>query len=104
MEQPDSLGCSAVLATLRGASSNTIYLGLGTEPEGVAVNDSIPEVCEVMPAGEPAHPGRQQMITTVAVLSFFESVFAARPEDRLEARIQLADHLSQDFAEAVFRD
>jgi predicted dienelactone hydrolase len=104
MEQPDSLGCSAVLATLRGASSNTIYLGLGSESEGIAVNDSIPEVCEVMPDGKPAHPGRQQMITTIAVLSFFESIFADRPEDRLDARTQLAVYLGQDFTEAVFRD
>ena len=104
IDDPDSLGCGAVLSSIGAGSTNDVYKELGTESDGVVVNDSIPDICEILPNEEPAHPGRQQMITTIAVLSFFESIFAVQTADRLEARSQLAAYLEQDFAEALFTD
>ncbi|MBT8147275.1 MAG: hypothetical protein KJN90_10515 [Gammaproteobacteria bacterium] len=101
---PDALGCGAVLSSIGSRSTNDVFRELGTESDGVVVTDSIPDVCEILPNEVPAHPGRQQMITTIAVLSFFESVFAEQTADRLEARAQLAAYLEQDFAEALFTD
>lgn len=104
LNQPDSLGCGAVLATLGDSSTAAIFGDLGSADEGVVIDDSLPEVCEVIPDEPLAHPGRQQMITTIAVLSFFESVFAAPAARRTEARAELAAYLEQDFAEALFTD
>lgn len=101
---PDALGCAAVLSSIGDSSVNAIFAELGTEAEGVAAGADIPDVCEILPDEEPAHPGRQQMITTVAVLSFFESVFAEQNADRLAARAQLAVNIQQDFVEARFTD
>jgi hypothetical protein len=56
-----------------------------------------------MPLREASHPGRQHMITTVAVLSFFESVFS---EDQIrleEGASILRQFLALDFEEASVR-
>jgi predicted dienelactone hydrolase len=104
LDDPDSLGCGAVLSSIGERSTNDVFKTLGSESDGVVVGDDIPDVCEILPSEEVAHPGRQQMITTIAVYSFFESVFARQNADRLEARAQLAAYLEQDFAEARFTD
>ena len=103
-DDPDALGCGAVLSSIGDGSTNDVYRELGSASDGVVVSDDIPDVCDILPNEQTAHPGRQQMITTIAVLSFFESVFADQVADRLEARSQLAAYLEQDFAEARFTD
>jgi hypothetical protein len=102
MENPDRLGCDLVLRGLGGASMNDVFGLLGSEEEGVFVDPAIPEICEFMPPKPAIHPGRQQMITNVAVLSFFESVFNTDEGLRGAALQQLTDFISQDFAEASF--
>ncbi len=102
--QPDSLGCNAVLATLDGRSLSDIILIAASEDDGIVVDEAVPGVCDTLPTMATAHPGRQQMITSIAVLSFFESVFALQPQRRLEARTELAVHLGEDFVEAMFTD
>jgi len=104
LDDPDSLGCGAVLSSIGAGSTNDVFRELGSASDGVVVSDSIPDICEILPDEEPAHPGRQQMITTIAVLSFFESVFAGQAAERLEARSQLAAYLERDFVEARFTD
>jgi predicted dienelactone hydrolase len=104
MSDPDSLGCAAVLSTLGDTSTNDVFRQLGSRSEGVAVDDNIPDICEILSSEEPVHAGRQQMITTIAVLSFFESVFAPRLAERQAARAQLAVSLERDFPEARFTD
>lgn len=104
IDDPDSLGCAAVLATLSDTSTNDVFRQLGSADEGVVVTDNIPDICDILPNERPVHAGRQQMITTIAVLSFFESVFAPEMSDRLSARSQLATDLEQDFPEARFTD
>ena len=42
------------------------------------------------------------MITQIAVLSFFESVFGDSEDDRSAARDQLENSLALDFEEASF--
>jgi predicted dienelactone hydrolase len=102
MDNPDGLGCAAVLAGLGDSSVNDVYIQLGTEAEGVYSDPNIPEVCEIMPMQSAINPGRQQMITSVAVLSFFQSIFATEANDRAEAGHQLAESTSLDFSEVSF--
>lgn len=102
MYNPDSLGCSAVLSVL-DEDPNDVFAKLGSIEEGVFMPADTPSVCELMPLREASHPGRQHMITTVAVLSFFESIFSDEPTRRAEAAAVLRSALAADFEEASFR-
>jgi len=101
MHNPDSLGCSAVMANL-DEDSNQAITDLGTEEDGIYIDPNVPGVCTVLPLAKAAHPARQQMITQVGVLSFFESVFAEDEATRKAAYEQLSRFTSEDFAEASF--
>jgi dienelactone hydrolase len=103
MYNPDSLGCSAVLAVL-DEDPNEVFPKLGSPAEGIVMPPDAPDVCELMPLREASHPGRQHMITELAVLSFFESVFAIDQARRAEAATELASALQEDFEEAAFTD
>ena len=102
MHNPDSLGCSAVLSVL-DEDPNEVFAKLGSVGEGVYMPPNTPRVCELMPLREALHPGRQQMITTVAVLSFFESVFSEDQARREEGAVLLRESLALDFEEASVR-
>lgn len=101
MDNPDSIGCSAVLAAL-GEDPNAVFYELGDPSIGVDMNRDLPGICDQDTLDPALHPGRQQMITQVAVLSFFESVFSSDAERRAQAQEVLEQHLAQDFAEAGF--
>jgi len=103
MNNPDSIGCQAVLAVL-DQNPDDMFLALGTEAEGVVANPEAPDVCEKMPALEASHPGQQQLITQIAVLSFFESVFGKTEDERATARDQLQTSLAFDFEKVSFTD
>ena len=102
MTNPDTVGCQGVLAVL-DEDPNDVYLAMGTEEEGIVADPNAPGVCENLPPPAASHPGRQQMITQIAVLSFFESVFAVTEDQRSAARDQLEIALAQDFEEASFQ-
>lgn len=101
MHNPDSLGCSAVLAVL-DEDPNEVFARLGTEEEGIQMPIDAPGVCDIMPLREASHPGRQHMITQLAVLSFFESVFSRDQTIRQEATSVLEVALTEDFEEVTF--
>ena len=99
MKHPDGLGCSAVLSNADDDASAFIS-ALGDESDGIDLNDDIPTVCENMPTTKALHPGRQQMITSIAVLSFFESVFNESPIRKEEALAQLSSTLASELPQA----
>ena len=101
MNNPDSIGCQAVLAVL-DQNPDDMFLALGTRAEGVVVNPEAPDVCEKMPLLEASHPGQQKLITQIAVLSFFESVFGKTENERATARDQLQTSLALDFEQVSF--
>tara|TARA_Y100001947_G_scaffold26639_1_gene20111 strand:- start:3411 stop:4232 length:822 start_codon:yes stop_codon:yes gene_type:complete len=103
MNNPDNIGCQAILAVL-DQNPDDMFLALGTEAEGVVANPEAPDVCEKMPALEASHPGQQQLITQIAVLSFFESVFGKTEDERATARDQLQTSLAFDFEKVSFTD
>ncbi len=101
MHHPDGLGCAAVLANA-DAETDSFIRALGDEADGIVPDDNIPAVCETMPDVKALHPGRQQMITRIAILSFFESVFDENPARREAALSQLSNSLATDLPEASF--
>ncbi len=101
MDNPDGIACYAVLGVLDDQPA--VDYGLfGEMDDGVNTELASPEICGDMPPPEAIHPGRQIMITQIALSSFFESVFAEDPERRQQALEQLSVHLSADFAESSF--
>lgn len=101
MHNADSIGCAGVLAAV-GEDPNSAFLRLGGLEDGIDMNRDLPGVCEYGYA-EAMHPGRQNMITQVAVVSFFESVFATDAATRRAAHAALAEGLARDFDEVTYR-
>ena len=101
MSNPDTLGCAAVMAVLD--DPDDIFSQLGTAEEGVDLSADLPGICDYG-YPETAHPGRQQMITEIAAVSFFESVFNTDATLRAEAHNQLSKNIARDFVEASFSD
>lgn len=101
MDNPDGIACAAVLGVLDD-QSDVDYGLFGDASDGVDTALASPEICGDMPPPEAIHPGRQLMITLIALSSFFESVFAEDPMRRQQAWEQLSVHLPTDFAEASF--
>ena len=101
MNNPDVLGCDAVLQNLGTEPVGNRFAALGGEEEGIVFPEES-TLCINSPLPESLHPGRQHMITQVGVLSFFESVFAKDPTEKEAAGIQLATNLARDFAEVSF--
>lgn len=101
MDNPDTLGCAGVLAVV-GENPDSAFELLGGVAEGIDLQRDLPGLCENEML-EAVHPGRQRMITQIAVLSFFESVFSESRTRRDEAWRELTQHLVADFPEATYR-
>ena len=100
MHNPDTIGCEGVLAAVED-DPNAAFAALGTVAEGIDLQRDVPELCGHGFA-EAIHPGRQRMITQIAVLSFFESVFNKDETRRSAAQRQLTQGLAADFDEVTF--
>ncbi len=101
MSNPDTLGCSAVLAAL-GADPNAVFATLGEVADGVDMSRDLPPICGDEPMDEALHPAEQHFVTQVAALAFFESVFAQDSARRNAASEALRTHLARDFAAASY--
>jgi dienelactone hydrolase len=101
MNHPDGLGCTAVLSNL-GSDPNAAFVALGNESDGIVLDSDTPALCENMPIEKALHPARQQMVTSIAALSFFEFVFNKDPAKRQAAYEQLSNTLPADMSEAKF--
>lgn len=101
MNNPDSLGCAAILASI-DEDPGDVFAGLGDESDGVVRDRNAPPLCQRNPLPASIHPGRQQMITQLAVLSFFQAEFATLAESRKDALRMLEQGISNDFSEASF--
>ena len=85
-----------------GSDPNAAFVALGDASDGIVLNANIPEVCATMPSEKALHPARQQMVTSIAALSFFEFVFNEDPAKRQAAYEQLSNALPTDMSEAKF--
>ena len=105
MENPDEMGCQAITAAISSSSERRAnpFEGLGGVADGISFDGDGPALCASLPLPPSLHPGRQHMITQVAVLSFFESHFAQDSDRRSAAAAVLAAHLAQDFPEVSVR-
>jgi predicted dienelactone hydrolase len=101
-DHPDSIACEALLAGGEPSDGDNPFAGLGDLSDGINPNQAPLEIC-ARPLGEAMHPGRQQMITQVAVVSFFASQFAEPAAARRAARTLLNQGMAEDFPEVSVR-
>ena len=92
------MACDALLAGGEQAGGENPFTVLGDLTDGVNPEQTALVICG-NPLGEAIHPGRQQMITQVGVVSFFASQFADSPGARQAARSVLNEGIAADFEE-----
>ena len=102
MQNPDTLGCGAVMAVL-DEDPTEVFTLLGGPAQGVDMNRDLPGICDYG-YPETTHHGRQQMITQIATLSFIEWVFNDDALIQIAAEEQLRIHLAADFSEVSYTD
>ena len=101
VDNPDSVGCGALLENLDLDPGANPFAGLGGPEQGIRVDAEAVMPCQGDLA-KALHPGRQLMITSLAVMAFLDSVFGSDAPARDAAASYLADELPRDFAEARY--
>ena len=103
-DNPDSLGCGALMQNLDISPDVNPFGSLTSESDGIVDPETgqMAMPCELDPLPSAIHPGRQHMITLLAVTSFFESQFAASDLERAKHHRFLAELLPADFEEVTF--
>lgn len=99
---PDSMACSLMnmkmesMGITRGAEERAWYPLLGTADQGVIYDDQSLACNPDSAAPEALNPLRQQMLTRVAVISFFESIFNSSPAEREQAKKFLVNDMAKE--------
>ncbi len=99
---PDRVGCWALTRVLDAKPGESPFSGLGGEQQGVLTQVDMPLPCANGAPKEALAPGRQLMITTLALRAFFESAWASDAAERAEDAAYLASGIARDFSEARF--
>lgn len=102
LDNPDAIGCFMVMKNLSNDAANSWYELFGTPEQGV-IYGSVVRLCETDPLPPAINPLRQQMLTTVAVSSFFDSIFNAEAAQRELQRKYLMETLPAELAEISVR-
>lgn len=102
MGNPDSLGCTAILANVTDEPVD-VFAVLGDLTDGIVTDPNAPALCSQNPLPESIHPGRQHMMTQIAVTTFFQAQFAHDEDVRKDALKALNEGIAADFTEASFR-
>jgi dienelactone hydrolase len=99
LDNPDSIACWALS---RNGDHADPFAQLGGPEDGVAQGAKRPTPCRNGAPAEALSAGRQLMITRLAAVAFFESVFAPDPAERASAETFLRETLAHDFPEARY--
>lgn len=108
-KNPDTLACSLMNSKMESMGlerhSNAEkgwYPLIGTRDQGVKYDDTS-QACKSQSTVKKAlNPLKQQTLTKIAVISFFEYVFSHTPEKRQEASMYLFNHLEKENKEIHF--
>jgi predicted dienelactone hydrolase len=101
-DHPDSFGCGALMENIEPVRGQNPFPGLGGAENGIVLDEDAPLPCTGAPLSNALHPGRQHMITLLAVSDFFQSVFGDDGATREAAARHLQMELARDFPEASF--
>ena len=103
LDNPDSIGCWALVGNLESRGVENPFQKLGGPEDGVVLEANGQLPCRNGAPEEVLAAGRQLMITRLAALAFFESVFARDPAERDAQRSFLVETLPHEFAEARYQ-
>jgi predicted dienelactone hydrolase len=103
LDNPDSLGCLALSRNLEQRKVENPFGELGGPEDGVVFGDHPPLPCQHGVPDVALAPGRQQMITRLAALAFFESVFSPDPAARAASDGYLRETLPREWPEARYQ-
>jgi dienelactone hydrolase len=103
LDNPDSIGCWALVASLETRGVENPFAKLGGREDGVVMEPNAPLPCRNGAPEEALAAGRQLMITRLAALAFFESVFAADAAERASQESFLRETLPREFPEARYQ-
>ena len=103
LDNPDSIGCWALVANLEARGVENPFAGLGGPEDGIDFDGNGPLPCAGGPPHDALAAGRQLMITRLAALAFFQSQFAQDAAERAAHERFLVETLARDFPEAIFR-
>jgi predicted dienelactone hydrolase len=101
LSNPDAIGCFMVTQNIGDASEEPWHDLIGTEAQGIDHN-AINELCLMDPLPEAMNALRQQMITSVVVSNFFQSVFAPTAAQREEAGAYLSQVVATELPEVSY--
>jgi dienelactone hydrolase len=100
---PDRLGCWALTRNLHARRGENPFGSLGGPEIGIVLDPAgagLP--CETPPPSRAMNVGRQHAITLLATTAFFESRFAATPEQRAAHVRYLESGLAADFPDVRY--
>ncbi len=101
MRNADVIACMFInsmrnVAKVNPEMEKAWYRELGTRDQGVVVDESSEACPEDFEYPKAINPIKQQMLTKVAVLSFFESHFSNTKQRKQEAQTFLLEHFAQE--------
>ena len=102
LDNPDALGCRALVGNLEARKVQNPFAGLGGPEDGLVFGDGVGLPCQKGVPDEALAAGRQQMITRLAALAFFESVFSPDPAARAANAGYLRETLPRELPEARY--
>ena len=98
----DTLACGALMGAVEEDADLGDVAGLGGLEQGVDRSQG-GRPCDPLPSVRSMRPARQQMLTTLAAFSFFESRFAEEAADRKRAAGYLAAELAAENDDVTVR-
>lgn len=101
LDNPDAIGCYMVKSNIDESLEDPWYHLLGTPEQGINY-DATNELCRMEPLPTAMNVLRQQMITSVVVTGFFQSLFAPSPAQREQAARYLSDVLASEVPEVRY--
>jgi predicted dienelactone hydrolase len=103
LDNPDSIGCWALVGNLESRGVENPFQKLGGPEDGVVLDSNAQLPCRNGAPEQALAAGRQLMITRLAALAFFESVFARDPAERASQQSFLVETFPREFPEARYQ-
>jgi predicted dienelactone hydrolase len=103
LDNPDSIGCWALMGNLEARGATNPFAGLGGPEDGIVLEPGAQLPCKNGAPEDALAAGRQLMVTRLAALAFFESQFARDPAERASQASFLTETLPREFPEASYQ-
>lgn len=101
LDNPDAIGCYMVKSNVDESVADPWFELIGTPEQGIDYN-AANELCLMDPLPPAMNVLRQQMISSLVVTSFFQSIFAPSAAQREQSARFLSDIIANELAEVSY--